>query len=148
SHTFKLLPYARTRRAHLHVIDPQPLFDVRLYRLQHGSYSTLHQLPSHEALPSLDALDAVMLDGDHNWYTVLGELRSLDRTSTDWPLTFAHDIEWPYGRRDMYYAPDRVPAYCRQPYDQLGIVRGSSELSHKGINRVLANATHEGGPRN
>jgi hypothetical protein len=147
-HTFKLLSYARSRGAHLHVIEPYPRFDVALYQSRHGECSTLHRALSHEALPLVEAPDAVFLDGDHNWYTVLEELRILDRTCVDWPLTFAHDVDWPYGRRDMYYAPDRVPDDCRQPYALSGIVRGSSELSPTGVNGGLANATHEGGPRN
>jgi hypothetical protein len=146
--TRRLLPYARSRRAHLHVIDPAPLFPTEAYRSQYGSYSTLHERPSHDALPLIDSPDVVFLDGDHNWYTVLNELRILGRTCTRWPLTFVHDIEWPYGRRDMYYAPERVPADSRQPYARLGIVPSASKLSSTGVNGRLANATHEGGPRN
>jgi Methyltransferase domain len=146
--TFKLLPYVRSRQAHLHIIDPVPRFNIARYRAEYGSCSTLHRSPSHDVLPSLEAPDVVLLDGDHNWYTVIEELRIMDRSYEDWPLTFAHDIEWPYGRRDMYYAPERVPEDCRQPHAQLGIVRGRSELSQPGINRELENAVHEGGARN
>lgn len=148
NHTFLLLPYVRSRGGHLHVIDPQPLLNMTLYQRQGAGCSTLHRQSSLDALPSLDAPDVVLLDGDHNWYTLIEELRILDRTYADWPLTFTHDIEWPYGRRDMYYAPERVPEDCRQPHSQLGIVRGRSELSRQGMNRELANAEHEGGPRN
>jgi methyltransferase family protein len=149
-HTSKLLPYVRSRRAHLHIIDPVPHRDLTHCQRQYASCSTLHQALSRDVLPSLDAPDVVLLDGDHNWYTVLEELRILDRSYADWPLTFTHDVDWPYGRRDMYYAPERVPDDCRQPFSPpgLGIVRGSSELSRQGINREHWNAMHEGGPRN
>jgi hypothetical protein len=144
-HTFKLMPYIRSRQAHLHIIDPVPKFDVARF----GNYATLHPGLSLDVLPSIDEPDVVLLDGDHNWYTVREELRILDRICADWPLTFAHDIEFPYGRRDMYYAPERVPDDCRQPYAQLGLVRDRSELvRYGGMNPELANATHEGGPRN
>jgi hypothetical protein len=143
-HTIKLVPYVRSRQAHLHIIDPVPRFDVARY----GNCATLHPESSLDALPMLDDPDVVLLDGDHNWYTVIEELRIMDRTYADWPLTFLHDIEFPYGRRDMYYAPERVPEDYRQPYAWGGIVRGSSELSRNGMNSDLANATHEGGPRN
>jgi len=63
-------------------------------------------------------------------------------------VTFLHDVEWPYGRRDLYYVPERIPADQRQPFARSGIVRGRSELSPRGINAVFANAKHEGGPRN
>jgi hypothetical protein len=103
---------------------------------------------SHDVLPSIESPDVVLLDGDQNWYSVIEELRILDRTCTDWPVTFVHDIEWPYGRRDMYYVPQRVPQDQRQPCTQSGIVRGRSELSPDGINSALWNAVTEGGPRN
>lgn len=147
-HTFKLLPYVRSRDAHLHVVDPLPKFDLALYQARYGNCSTLHRQSSLDVLPTLDEPDVVLLDGDHNWYTLLEELRILDRTYADWPLTLTHDIEWPYGRRDMYYAPDRVPDDFRQPHSKLGIVRGRSELSRQGMNRELENAEHEGGPHN
>jgi hypothetical protein len=147
-HTRRLLPYALSRRAHLHVIDPAPLFPTKWFRSQYESYATLYERLSHDVLPSIDAPDVVFLDGDHNWYTVYEELRILDRACRDWPLTFLHDIEWPYGRRDMYYAPERVPAECRHSYARSGILPGRSELSSAGVNAELANATHEGGPRN
>lgn len=147
-HTGQLLPYARARGAHLHVIDPASSFHASNYRRRWAGCSTLHERLSHDALPAIDAPDVVFLDGDHNWYTVYEELRILDRISADWPLTFLHDLEWPYGRRDMYYAPERIPAEHRHPYAQSGIVRGSSELSPTGINEALLNAAHEGGPRN
>jgi hypothetical protein len=147
-HTGRLLRVARARGAHLHVIDPAPQFQVGAYRDQNGSVSTLHVGLSHDVLPSIKAPDVVLLDGDHNWYTVYEELNILDRTCRNWPLTLLHDIEWPYGRRDLYYAPERVPAEFRHPYARSGIVRGRSKLSRRGVNGFLANAKHEGGPRN
>jgi len=147
-HTNRLLPYLRARGAHLHVIDPVPRFEVQRYNETFQSCSTLHVGLSHDVLPSIEEPDVVMLDGDHNWYTVIEELRILDRRCTEWPVTFTHDIEWPYGRRDMYYAPQRVPEDMRQPYARSGIVEGRSELSPEGHNRGLFNALYEGGPRN
>jgi Methyltransferase domain len=147
-HTGRLLPYARARGAHLHVVDPASAFHAENYRRQFGDCSTLHEQVSLDALPAIVEPDVVLLDGDHNWYTVIEELRILDGTCTDWPLTFLHDVEWPYARRDMYYAPQRVPEEHRHPYARSGIVRGRSELSPDGVNELMLNALHEGGPRN
>jgi len=147
-HTVRLAPYAAARGAHLHVIDPAPLFDPGPFRRQYAGYATLHEHISHDVLPAIPAPDVVLLDGDHNWWTVYEELRILDRTCTRWPLTLLHDIEWPYGRRDMYYAPELVPAGYRHRHANSGVVRGRSKLSRKGINSIYANATHEGGERN
>jgi hypothetical protein len=147
-HTSMLLAYVQERSAHLHVIDPDPLFHPEPFREMHSSYCTLHVEMSHHALPSINSPDVVLLDGDHNWYTVHEELRILDRICRKWPLTFLHDVEWPYGRRDMYYAPERVPTDHRQPYASWGIVRGRSALSRRGVNTGVMNAKHEGGPHN
>lgn len=147
-HTRRLLPYVQARKAHLHVIDPEPLYRTQQFRQLYGSCATLHERLSHNVLPLIDEPDVVLLDGDHNWFTVIGELRILDRTCTDWPLTFLHDVEWPYGRRDMYYEPERLSAAQRHPCAYSGIVAGRSELSPRGINANVANAKHEGGPRN
>src|SRR5262249_13540703 len=54
-----------------------------------------------------------------------------------------------YGLRDLYYSPERVPDDFRQPHAHRGMRRGRSELlATGGVNPTLANATHEGGPRN
>lgn len=115
----------------------------------------------HVAAPSLDVIedqkgvDAWVIDGDHNWYTVYHELKAIDRVCTrdGKPLlALLHDVCWPSGRRDFYYAPDRIPAEFRQPYDYNGgAVPGRSDLVPGGGFRgmgAFAWATHEGGPRN
>jgi hypothetical protein len=49
----------------------------------------------------------------------------------------------------MYYQPERIPEAYRQPYKRSGLVCGRSELSDDSpMNRDLANALREGGPRN
>ena len=58
-----------------------------------------------------------------------------------------HDVLWPYGRRDLYYAPERIPAEFRQPYAQAGINPGMKRLHpRKGLNPTMCNAEEEGGP--
>ena len=141
-HTAKIARWATRRGATLHVIDPKPSFDVRA--LQGEAPFVMHPGLSLDVLPELPQPDAAIIDGDHNWYTVIHELRLLD--GERWPLTFHHDVDWPYGRRDMYYDPESVPD--QQPWERNGIVRDRSELCDEGINRSIANAIHEGGPRN
>jgi hypothetical protein len=141
--TSRLGEWAAKHGASIHVIDPNPEFDFGA-----AGHLVNHNARSLEALPLIERPDAVLIDGDHNWYTVTEELRLLERMSTLWPVTFVHDIGWPYGRRDMYYEPESIPAEYRQPYARSGMVPGRSPLSPDGRNAVLANATHEGGPRN
>jgi cephalosporin hydroxylase/SAM-dependent methyltransferase len=64
-------------------------------------------------------------------------------------LCILHDVGWPYGRRDLYYVPHRIPDEHRQPYARRGLEPGRSELLERGgLNPHLANAVEEGGPRN
>ncbi|MEO1335582.1 MAG: hypothetical protein AAFV29_08050, partial [Myxococcota bacterium] len=65
------------------------------------------------------------------------------------PLIILHDIDWPYGRRDLYYDPANIPPEYRQPYARAGLIPGISETKPKqGLNDHLDNATHEGGEAN
>jgi hypothetical protein len=145
AHTVLLAAWAANSGAVLHVVDPSPAFDVDA--LQERYPCVMHRELSTDALSAIASPDVVLLDGDHNWYTVQAELRLLARHDP-WPVTLIHDIDWPYGRRDMYYDADRIPAPYRHPFQYRGIVRGQSALSNEGMNANFANAIHEGGPRN
>lgn len=115
----------------------------------------------HLAAPSLDVIDdcrdvdAWFIDGDHNWYTVFHELKAIDAVcGRDGKplLVFLHDVAWPCARRDSYYAPERIPAEFRQPYDfNGGAVPGRGDLLLGGGFRGMGQfawAVREGGERN
>jgi len=148
--TERLLDLASERDFELHVIDPAtgPGFDPDALKGQHGGRFNFHSRMSLDQLPLIDEIDAVILDGDHNWYTVYNELKILRgqvERGRPYPLTFVHDIGWPYGRRDLYYDPDTIPAEHRQPYAKAGITLGNGELSGtEGLNVRLYHATTEG----
>jgi cephalosporin hydroxylase len=139
--------------AELHVIDPVPQFDPEEHeRAFRGRYH-YHQGLSLDVLPTLGPVDAALIDGDHNWYTVVNELRLLAdgarRHGTDLPVLILHDVLWPYGRRDLYYDPERIPPEFRQAYARAGINPGMKRLHpRKGLNPTMSNAEEEGGPRN
>ena len=139
--------------AELHVIDPVPQFDPEEHeRAFRGRYH-FHEGLSLDVLSTLGPVDAALIDGDHNWYTVVNELRLLAegarRHRTDLPVLVLHDVLWPYGRRDLYYDPERIPAEFRQPYARAGINPGMKRLHPgKGLNPTMCNAEEEGGPRN
>jgi hypothetical protein len=104
-------------------------------------------------LADLEPMDAALIDGDHNWYTVFHELRLLAegarRHDAPLPLLVLHDVGWPYGRRDLYYDPETIPAEFRQPHRKAGMRLGRSDLVAKGgMSAGHWNAEHEGGPRN
>jgi hypothetical protein len=138
----------------LHTVDPEPQFDVSEYERRFGRHLRIHRERSFDALEHVEAPSAVLIDGDHNWYTVHGELTRLAQLAASaerpFPLVMLHDVEWPYARRDMYYDPEAIPAEQRKPWARRGIGWGRSELEQEpgGLNPKLANAIEEGGPRN
>jgi hypothetical protein len=142
--------------AEVHVIDPLPQFDPSEHERRFPGRYHFHRGLSHDVLPTLPPVDAALIDGDHNWYTVYNELKMLAATAreagTPLPLLFMHDVGWPYGRRDLYYAPERIPEEFRQPYAQKGLQRGvlghTRMLERGGFNPRMNNATRQGGPRN
>jgi cephalosporin hydroxylase len=139
--------------AELHVIDPEPAFDPAEHERRFPGRYRFHRGLSLDVLPTLGPIDAALIDGDHNWFTVYNELRLLAdgarRHGTDLPVLVLHDVLWPYGRRDLYYAPERIPAEFRQPYARAGIRPGLRRLHPSwGLNPTLCNAEEEGGPRN
>ncbi len=150
--TRKLLDWASAHDAIVHVIDPHPQFDVAQWQAEHGDRFVFHEARSLNVLERIDGVDAALIDGDHNWFTVLHELRLLERTAVGRgavpPLIALHDVGWPYGRRDLYYDPDSIPAAQRQPYERKGILPGEGELSHAGLNDHLQNAIYEHSLRN
>jgi hypothetical protein len=151
--TRNLLKFCQRHGGTLHVIDPGPKYDTSDWKEEYGEQFVFHKALSLEALPLIDRFDTVLIDGDHNWYTVFKELELIEQRCADssrhFPLVMLHDIGWPYGRRDGYYNPDTIPEEYRQPYAQSGMRPESEELvGPRGINRNLANSVSENVPQN
>lgn len=149
-----LADHAERAGGHLTSIDPAP-------KAEFLAWLTRNPHVTHVAKPSLDAIgeqhgiDAWIVDGDHNYYTVRHELETIHRRGQDDGkplLALLHDIGWPCARRDFYYAPDRIPPEWRHPHDwEGGVVPGRSALLPGGGFRgggQFAWAAHEGGPAN
>jgi Methyltransferase domain len=150
--TEKLLDYCAASDAVLHAIDPEPQIDLDEWRERHGNRLVFHRARSLDVLADIHDIDVVMIDGDHNWYTVYHELKQIEKTALSDglmpPLIAMHDVDWPYGRRDLYYDPDSIPEAHRQPYSRLGLVPGEAEPIEGGINWDLHNAIPEQSPHN
>src|SRR5215210_6550963 len=72
--TAELLEWAGGTGARVTAVDPEPA--PELVELTRGRRElTLLRRPSPEALGELEGADVVILDGDHNHYTVTQELR-------------------------------------------------------------------------
>ena len=151
--TQALVNFARRVDGHLHCIDPAPVFDVDEFVAQHEGLLSFYKDTSLNAIPVIPEVDVVLLDGDHNWYTVYNELKQIEASYNHdpekLPLLFVHDTGWPYGRRDLYYDPASIPDEFRQPYAQQGIGPRKRELLPEGgLNADMWNALMEGGERN
>jgi len=148
--TLKILEYCKQNKGLLHVIDPVPLFGEKSIREKYRENFRMYVDYSLNALVGLKDYHAVLIDGDHNWYTVYNELKIIEKNTGAWfPLVFIHDIAWPYGRRDMYYQPGSIPQSYRKPYAKRGMEPGRSELLEVGgYNKGYNNAMYEYGERN
>lgn len=150
-HADVLLRYCAQHDGSLTIIDPSPSFDIASWKRKWGARMTMLLQPSVEALPTLTVADVIFIDGDHNWHTVAAELDFLAscRGRDDLPtLIVLHDTDWPYARRDMYYAPECIPQQRRHLYRRSGVVPGQSALDDGGVHHAYLHAEHEGGACN
>lgn len=149
--TKKILKYCFEQEAKLSVIDPSPKVNIDKLKEQHGGYFNFYKDLSLNALPSIKDYDVVLIDGDHNWYTVYNELKIIEDSikNQDVFLVFLHDISWPYGRRDMYYNPETIPEEFKHSHEKKGIFPAKEDLVEgSGFNYNSYNAVHEGGAKN
>ena len=150
--TQRLLAYCKETGARLDVIDPAPRPELADVLAQYGEEYVYLPYKSLEAIPMAPPPDVALLDGDHNWHTMHAELHLLYGRASSLgappPLAIMHDCGWPYARRDMYYDPEGLDPDQRHPYAYRGLEPGRSELVEGGMNQMLANALHEGGPKN
>lgn len=146
--TENLLEYCQQQNAKLHVIDPWPKYEISDWEEEYGELVVFHLSLSLNALPLIEQCDLVLIDGDHNWYTVFNELKLIeklsDKQSQPFPLILLHDIGWPYGRRDIYYSPETIPDAYRNPYQKKGMQPGTPNLLETGgLNSHIYNAIDE-----
>ena len=74
------------------------------------------------ALRKFENYDAIFIDDDANWYTLINELKIIKNTNSEFPLVFICNNNFPNKRRDSYSNPDNIPDNFRQEYtDKLTI---------------------------
>ncbi len=100
--TSELLRWSDGRDIRVVAIDPAPSpFLVEL--ANSNPRLDLIAATSLAAFEHLGPVDAYLIDGDHNYYTVSNELRMIEqRVEGEFPIVFMHDVAWPCGRRDQY----------------------------------------------
>ena len=149
--TEKILNYCIENNSYLTTIDPHPLFDENKFFNQYGDHFKLIKDLSLNCLQELNDYDVILIDGDHNWYTVYNELKLIEKNfiGKKFPIIILHDVGWPYGRRDLYYNPKTIPKEYLHRYAKKGILPNTHELLEKGgLNSNLNNALHENGSKN
>jgi hypothetical protein len=147
--TRDLVAWAERSGGRVSAIDPEPRPELVELAERSARLELIGQ-PSISALRELPAADALFIDGDHNHFTVLSELRLIAERAgaARMPLVALHDVSWPHARRDTYYAPDRIPERHRQPLaHDVRLAPGIPGVARMGLHFEWA-AEHEGGSRN
>jgi SAM-dependent methyltransferase len=108
---------------------------------------------SLEGLRRVELADVVIIDGDHNYWTVSEELRLMSERAAggDLPLLMFHDVGWPHAFRDDYFDVGLIPEEHRHPVagpdESRGLFPGDPGLRPGGL-PYPRSAAREGGPRN
>lgn len=94
-----------------------------------------------------------IVDGDHNYNTVEMELAQISKTVGDGDaIIFLHDIGWPSGRRDFWYAASEAPSTASLAKDGFSVSLDDSGpvpvVDGIGLGPVQAFTPHEGGKKN
>jgi Methyltransferase domain len=145
-----LVAWAAGAGARVQAIDPAPQPGLEALAAEHPELELI-RLTSLDALPSIELPDAVVIDGDHNYYTVSEELRIIGERAAAGrlPLLLFHDVLWPHGRRDDYFDPAAIPAQARHPIagEGHGLLPGDPGTDPGGL-PYPRSAAREGGERN
>lgn len=146
----ELLDWSGRNGATLVTVEPYPTPEVRDLAASTEHFELVTGR-SPGALAEIEPADAYVIDGDHNHWTVTGELRAAYADGRE-PLAILHDVGWPCARRDQYYAPHAIPGDARLPHSyEQGRDPDSSELVDVGGFQAefeFAVARSEGGERN
>lgn len=104
-----LIAWAKKTNAHLTVVDTN---DRSLPEESENSLNTFCGR-SLDYLKGAPPAHLYVIDGDHNYYTVSGELdaiaNAVEASSSQSTVVFLHDVTWPGSRYDMFYDLSNVP---------------------------------------
>lgn len=151
--TTELAERAKRTRGFLVTIDPAPQPELTEFADRTPEMELIQQA-SLKALFLIELSDAYLIDGDHNYFTVIHELAAIWTRHQDagkLPLILLHDVGWPWAYRDLYYTPEAIPADWRHPHSwDMGVTLDNEGLVDGGFRGEgnWAAACHEGGPRN
>jgi hypothetical protein len=145
-----LVHWAAGAGARVMAIDPAPQDGLVRLASRYPELELIRET-SLEALPRIPLPDAIVIDGDHNYYTVSEELRLIGERAAgaELPLLLFHDVRWPHGRRDDYFAAEQIPESERHHTagGTGGVFPGEPGVRPGGL-PYPRSAAQEGGPRN
>jgi len=145
-----LVDWAAGAGATVSAVDPSPQPGLVELAEAHPELELVRRT-SLEALPDLPLPDAIVIDGDHNYWTVHEELRLIGERApgAELPLLLFHDVVWPHGRRDDYFDATQIPEEYRVPMieGRGGIVPGDPGIATGGL-PYPRSAEREGGEHN
>ncbi|GLZ46570.1 hypothetical protein Acsp06_27550 [Actinomycetospora sp. NBRC 106375] len=123
--------YADLGATDVFAVDPSPTVDLQE---RYEGDERLHLVSRHSpaALDDLPVADLYVIDGDHNYAVVRREVDWVLRHAPD-ALIVLHDVLWPCGRRDQYYAPSTVPEGERHPSSEEGATVWHDDLTPAGF---------------
>lgn len=94
----------------IELVGVDPSYHENIGKLQDQYINFIfHQDTSLNILPDYNDFDVVLIDGDHNYYTVYNELSIIYETHKEWPLIILHDTHHPWGRQDFTYNQSTIP---------------------------------------
>lgn len=145
-----LADWAGAAGARVIAIDPSPQ-DALVALAEQRLAVELRRDTSLDLLREIPMPDVLIIDGDHNYYTVREELQIVGNRAiaAKLPMLLFHDVCWPHGRRDDYFDPERIPADYRQSVagDGRGIFPMEPGTRADGL-PYPRSAAREGGERN
>jgi hypothetical protein len=144
-----LVQWAEPTGAKVIAIDPAPQRELEELNAERPGLELIRET-SKEALRQIEPPDVVIIDGDHNYYTVSEELRLIAERAPgkELPLLMFHDVCWPHGRRDDYFQPELIPEEYRQPIAPGAGLHPDEPGVHPEGMPYRSPAAREGGPRN
>jgi hypothetical protein len=146
--TKKLYKYCLDNQVKLTCIDPYPDFDSKKLKRDYDKF-VMHEDLSLNVLKKIKGVDLLLIDGDHNYYTVFHELNLIESIyKNKFPNIFLHDVSWPYARRDMYYDLENIPSDWINENRKSGVHPEKSGLLKGAINSNINNAINENTKKN
>ncbi len=147
-----LADWAAASGAKVLAVDPSPQPGLVELDRERAALELIRET-SIDALAHIDLPGVVILDGDHNYWTVSEELRLIYERApgAELPLLMFHDVCWPHARRDDYFDAEQIPGEYRHQTaggdESRGLYPGDPGLRAGGL-PYPRSAAHEGGPRN